>query len=58
MTLDLQKLLARKDKVVDQLTGGAAQLLKGNGIEWLQGSGKLLAVKKLNSRHLKVMFRF
>ena len=47
VTLDLQKLLARKDKVVDQLTGGVAQLLKGNGIEWLQGSGKLLAGKKV-----------
>ncbi|EPF79952.1 dihydrolipoyl dehydrogenase [Acinetobacter rudis] len=47
VSLDLQKLLARKDKVVDQLTGGVAQLLKGNGIEWLQGSGKLLAGKKV-----------
>ncbi|ENV33801.1 dihydrolipoyl dehydrogenase [Acinetobacter gerneri] len=45
--LDLQKLLARKDKVVDNLTGGVAQLLKGNGIEWLQGTGKLLAGKKV-----------
>ena len=43
---DLDTLLARKDKVVDQLTGGVAQLLKGNGIEWLQGTGKLLAGKK------------
>ena len=38
---------ARKDKVVEQLTGGVAQLLKGNGIEWLQGTGKLLAGKKV-----------
>lgn len=45
--LDLAKLLARKDKVVDNLTGGVAQLLKGNGIEWLQGTGKLLASKKV-----------
>lgn len=45
--LDLQKLLTRKDKVVDNLTGGVAQLLKGNGIEWLQGTGKLLAGKKV-----------
>ena len=45
--LDLQKLLARKDKVVDNLTGGVAQLLKGNSIEWLQGTGKLLAGKKV-----------
>lgn len=47
VTLDLQKLLARKDKVVQQLTGGVAQLLKGNNIEWLQGTGKLLAGKKV-----------
>ena len=43
--LDLAAMLARKDKVVDQLTGGIAQLLKGNGITWLQGSGKVLAGK-------------
>ena len=40
-------MLARKDKVVDQLTGGIDQLLKGNGIEWLKGTGKLLAGKKV-----------
>src|SRR5690606_24877173 len=44
---DLAKMLARKDKVVDQLTGGIDQLLKGNGIEWLKGTGKLLAGKKV-----------
>lgn len=44
---DLAKLLARKDKIVDQLTGGIDQLLKGNGIEWLKGTGKLLAGKKV-----------
>ena len=47
VTFDLAKIIARKDKVVDQLTGGVAQLLKGNGIEWLQGTGKLLAGKKV-----------
>ena len=40
-------MLARKDKVVDQLTGGIAGLLKGNGITWLQGSGQLLAGKRV-----------
>ncbi|PRD36368.1 UNVERIFIED_CONTAM: lpdG [Trichonephila clavipes] len=45
--LDVGAMLARKDKVVDQLTGGIAQLLKGNGITWLQGSGKLLAGKQV-----------
>ncbi|TXJ09860.1 MAG: dihydrolipoyl dehydrogenase [Acinetobacter sp.] len=47
VSFDLEKILARKDKVVDNLTGGIAQLLKGNGIEWLQGTGKLLAGKKV-----------
>ncbi len=46
-SLTLRKLLARKDKIVDQLTGGIDQLLKGNGIEWLKGTGKLLAGKKV-----------
>lgn len=45
--LDLATLLARKDKVVDGLTAGVAGLLKGNGIDWLQGTGKLLAGKKV-----------
>ncbi|OTG68263.1 dihydrolipoyl dehydrogenase [Acinetobacter sp. ANC 4470] len=44
---DLAKLLARKDKIVDQLTMGIDGLLKGNGIEWLKGTGKLLAGKKV-----------
>lgn len=45
--IDIAKMLARKDKVVENLTGGVAQLLKGNGIKWLQGTGKLLAGKKV-----------
>lgn len=47
VSFDLPTILARKDKVVDQLTGGVAQLLKGNGITWLQGTGKLLAGKQV-----------
>ena len=47
VNFDLAKLLARKDKIVDQLTMGIDGLLKGNGIEWLKGTGKLLAGKKV-----------
>ena len=47
VSFDLSKMMARKDRVVEQLTGGVAQLLKGNGIDWLQGTGKLLAGKKV-----------
>ncbi|MDF1821266.1 MAG: dihydrolipoyl dehydrogenase [Alcanivoracaceae bacterium] len=45
--LDLATMHARKDKIVQQLTGGVAQLFKANGVTWLQGTGKLLAGKKV-----------
>ncbi len=45
--MDIPAMIARKDKVVDNLTGGIAQLFKGNGITWLQGTGKLLAGKQV-----------
>jgi dihydrolipoamide dehydrogenase len=44
---DLQAMQARKDTVVGNLTGGIAQLFKGHGITWLQGTGKLLAGRKV-----------
>lgn len=47
VSIDVATMQARKTKVVEQLTGGVAQLLKGNGIDWLQGTGKLLAGKKV-----------
>lgn len=47
VAIDIAQMQARKDTVVGQLTGGVAQLLKGNGIVWLQGSGKLLANKQV-----------
>lgn len=40
--LDVAKMIARKDKVVKDLTGGIAQLFKANKISWLKGHGKLL----------------
>lgn len=40
--IDIQTMLKRKDAIVKQLTGGVAMLLKGNGVDWLQGWGTLL----------------
>ncbi|MCF6325321.1 MAG: dihydrolipoyl dehydrogenase [Gammaproteobacteria bacterium] len=40
--LDLAKMMARKDKVVSDLTQGIVGLFKANGVQWIQGSGKLL----------------
>ena len=38
VALNLSQLLARKDKVVEDLTKGVAFLLKKNKVEWVQGS--------------------
>ncbi len=47
VSLDVPKMIGRKDKVVQELTGGIAMLFKQNGIDWLQGSGQLLADKQV-----------
>ena len=47
VSIDIAQMQSRKDAVVSQLTGGVAQLLKGNGIVWLQGTGTLLANKQV-----------
>ncbi|MCY4043904.1 MAG: dihydrolipoyl dehydrogenase [Cellvibrionales bacterium] len=47
VSIDVPKMIGRKDAVVKQLTGGVAGLLKHNGVTTLQGTGKLLAGKKV-----------
>lgn len=47
LRIDVARMIARKDKIVQQLTGGIEQLFKANGITWLQGRGKLLADKQV-----------
>ena len=49
LTIDVKKMVERKDQVVLQLTGGIAQLFQAHKIDWLQGSGKLLAGKQVES---------
>lgn len=48
--LDLAKMLARKDKIVSQLTGGIAMLLKRNKVTTYQGRGKLTGVDTLEAQ--------
>jgi len=63
--LDLATMMARKDKIVNQLTQGIAGLFKANKIDWLQGRGKVLAgmlvkvenedgVEQLSAKHIVV----
>lgn len=45
--MDVKTMLERKDKVVQQLTGGVAALFKSNKVTWLQGAGELKANKQV-----------
>jgi len=42
-TIDVPAMLARKDKIVDQLTGGIAGLFKHNGVTAISGTGRVLS---------------
>jgi dihydrolipoamide dehydrogenase len=46
-TIDVAAMIARKDKIVDQLTGGIAGLFKHNGVTPVSGTGKVLAGAKV-----------
>jgi len=47
VTMDVKKMVARKDKIVGNLTMGVAGLFKANGVTSLVGTGKLLSGKKV-----------
>ncbi len=47
VSVDVPKMMAHKDKVVSQLTGGVGALFKGNGVTDLPGTGKLLAGRQV-----------
>ena len=47
VAIDIKKMIANKDSVVSQLTGGVGALFSGNGVDVLSGVGKLLANKKV-----------
>jgi len=42
-TMDIAAMLKRKEKIVGQLTGGIGGLFKHNGVDVVQGRGKVLA---------------
>lgn len=45
--MDVSKMIARKDAIVDQLTSGVAGLFKGNKVISIAGTGQLQAGKKV-----------
>lgn len=42
-SIDVPAMLSRKEKIVDQLTGGIAGLFKHNGVTAISGTGKVLS---------------
>jgi len=46
-SIDIAKMLARKDEIVQKLTGGVTQLFKGNKVSFFHGKGKLLANRQV-----------
>lgn len=47
LAIDVGAMITRKDKIVQQLTGGIEYLFKKNKITWLKGTGRLLPGKKV-----------
>jgi len=47
ISIDIPEMIARKDAIVGQLTGGIGQLFKANGIKAIEGAGKVLAGKQV-----------
>ncbi len=47
LSIDVPQMIARKDKIVAQLTGGIGGLFKANGVTAIKGAGKVLAGKKV-----------
>ncbi len=47
VALNLERMQARKQRVVRELTQGIEQLFKANGVTWVQGRGQLLAGKQV-----------
>lgn len=47
LSIDVPAMIGRKDEVVKQLTGGIGQLFKANGVQSVEGAGRVLAGKKV-----------
>ncbi|WP_416140079.1 dihydrolipoyl dehydrogenase [Halomonas sp. HK25] len=45
--MDVKKMIARKDTIVKNLTGGIAGLFKANGVTGIEGTGKVTGAKQV-----------
>ena len=52
VTHDVDAMIANKDRIVQDLTGGIETLFHSNGVKWLQGRGQLLPGRQVRvTRH-------
>jgi len=52
VTHDVDAMVANKDRIVQDLTGGIETLFRSNGVKWLQGRGQLLPGRQVRvTRH-------
>jgi dihydrolipoamide dehydrogenase len=47
VSMDVKKMMARKDKIVKNLTGGISGLFKANGVTAIEGTGKVTGNKQV-----------
>lgn len=47
ISLDLSAMMARKNKIISELTKGIEGLFKANKVTWLKGRGRLLSNKRI-----------
>jgi dihydrolipoamide dehydrogenase len=47
ISFDVPTMIARKDKIVNQLTGGVGQLFKANGVAGIEGTGRVMPGKQV-----------
>lgn len=47
VTMDVKKMMARKDKIVKNLTGGISGLFKANGVTAIDGTGQVIGDKQV-----------
>src|SRR5436305_13681168 len=50
VSIDLAKMMARKQDVVSKLTGGVGMLFKKNKVEHLKGTGTIISAGKVEVR--------
>ena len=48
LAVNVAEMVAHKDRIVGDLTGGIVTLFKSNGIEWIAGRGRLLPDRKIS----------